>query len=47
LQWHDDAFVKAEGEQLRGILSGGTWLYTLSRGPAGWTVDTVRGNKIY
>jgi hypothetical protein len=47
LQWWDDAFVKAEGEQARGMLSGGTWLYTLSRGESGWTVDTVRGNKIY
>jgi hypothetical protein len=47
LEWKDDAFVKAEGEQLRGILSGGTWLYTLSRGAGGWSVDTVRGNKIY
>ncbi len=25
----------------------GTWLYTLSRGQSGWTVDTIRGNKIY
>jgi hypothetical protein len=47
LQWWDDAFVRAEGEQARGMLSGGTWLYTLSRGASGWTVDTVRGNRIY
>lgn len=47
LEWKDDAFVKAEGEQLRGVLSGGTWLYTLSRSPDGWTVDSAREHKIY
>jgi hypothetical protein len=47
LEWKDDAFVKAEGGQLCGILCGGTWLYTLSRDSEAWTVDTVRRNKIF
>jgi hypothetical protein len=47
LDWKDDAFVKAEGEKVCGFLCGGTWLYTLSRSPEGWTVDTVRRHKIF
>jgi hypothetical protein len=47
LEWTDDSFVKAEGGQVCGVLCGGTWLYTLSRDSGGWSVDTVRMNKIF